>query len=323
MGNLPNNVVLSYETWMANLADNVYLSQISMPGTHDAGAYVSGGVSSTLAQTQTLDIQSQLNAGIRVLDFRPSYNGSDFDVAHGIVTLDGVTFDGILSNAITWLASHPTEFIIVQLKNENDPDDDYFSGWQQNIREKLVSLNSEYTIADFNPEMTLRDTRSKLLFMSRDDYDGGWFGCKISGWPDNQTEFERVFYTPSYTGGIGKVCISDLYGRPLGLPPYQSNKESAIANMLTKAKNDPNVSTWYMTWLNVRGTLSITPGRTTGVYNDYAAGIINGYSSGDTYEKSGIVMCDWAGNATYNGDDIIKAVIDNNFRAGGPTRKQN
>lgn len=321
MGQLPNTTEFSYETWMAGLADNVYMSQVSLPGTHDAGAYNSSSISNSVAQTQTLDIQSQLNAGIRVLDFRPAYNGTDFDVAHGVVVLDGVTFDGVLTNAVTWLANHPTEFIIVQLKNESS--DSYFSGWQQKIREKMIGVNSEYTIAEFDPSMTLGDARGKLLFMSRDDYEGDWFGCKISGWPDNNASWSRTFYTASHTSGIGTIWVSDLYGRGSTLQPTKSNKKSAVSTMLNNAKANANVDTWYMTWLNVRGEVSVAnPGRVNGDYNQYAADLINDFSQNGTYEKAGIVMCDWAGNTTYNGDDIIKAVIDNNFRAGGPAKKK-
>ena len=325
LGSLPNNATFSYETWMANLADNVYLSQISMPGTHDAGAYKAGSGLNAASQTQTLDIESQLNVGIRVLDFRPAYNGTDFDVAHGIVTLEGVTFDGILKNAVTWLANHPTEFVIVQLKNESSTtkpllaSEKYFAQWQKKIREKLAGINADYTIEDFNPSMTMREIRGKLLFMSRDDYEGGWFGCKISGWPDNEAEWNRTFYTKTYgsPGGIGTIWVSDIYGSGSASAPDDATKKSAISGMLEKAKNDTAYDTWYMTWLNVRGS-----SRKTDVYNNYAANIINNYSKSDRYEKAGIVMVDWAGEDNYAGNTIIKAVIDNNFRAGGPTHKQ-
>lgn len=312
---LPQTNEFSYETWMANLADMTYVSQLSMPGTHDAGAYNATILSAGLAQTQTLDITSQLNAGIRVLDFRPAYDNGDFDVAHGLFTLPGVTFDGILSNAVTWLANHPTEFIIVLMKNESTGDDN-FTGWQQNIRQKMVDVNADYTIADFNPSMTLGEARGKLLFMCRDDYKGGWFGCKVSGWPDNDALWSRIFYTPSYSSGIGTIWVSDLYASTIGEPPTKSNKENAISGILNAARNNTDPSTWYQTWLNVTGPgfFEIWPGRTSGYYNEYAANIINGFSQNGAYEKTGIVMCDWAGNSNYEGDMIIQAVIDNNFR---------
>ena len=364
LGNLPNHITFSYETWMANLPDNTYVSQISMPGTHDAGAYNTGNTLQSWAQTQTLDIPGQFDKGVRVFDFRPACSYSDgtysFDIAHGLVTLN-TTFDGVLASAVSWLSEHPTEFIIIQLKNESssysDLDDSFwgvdlqenFTLWQKQIRARLLNVNSEYVIADFNPSMTLKEARGKLIFMSRDDYYpsaddtsayGGWYGCKVSGWPDNNASWYRTFYTTSNPNGIGTLWVSDLYGSGTLSAPEQSEKNSAILAMLTKAKDNTctpdnkSQDTWYMTWLNVRGTIS-TPGRQTGVYNAYAAEIISGssategsngftgFSQNGSYENAGIVMIDWAGYADYNGDDVIQAVIDNNFRGGGPAQKTN
>jgi hypothetical protein len=44
------------------------LSQLTIPGTHDSGAYYVGG--DYFTQTQTMDIRHQLDAGIRALDIR-------------------------------------------------------------------------------------------------------------------------------------------------------------------------------------------------------------------------------------------------------------
>lgn len=324
MGRLPNVSVFSYETWMANLADNVYVSQISMPGTHDAGAYLSGSIGNNLSQTQTLNIESQLNAGIRVLDFRPSYNGTDFDVSHGVITLSEVTFDGIMNNAVMWLANHPTEFIIVCLKNESN--DSYFTEWQQNIREKLVNINSDYTIAIFNPTMTLDEARGKLLFMCRDDYNGGWFGCKVSGWPDNQVSMDRTFFVTVNNNqeSRGAITISDCYRGSLNATtPTESNKKKYISDNINKAKANNDMSHWYQTWLNVGSNLGTmwNPGRTDATYNSYTNNLIRNMSNSDSYENTGIIMMDWAGNSSKSGDVLVNAIVDNNFRAGGPARK--
>lgn len=319
LGNLEDKTTFSYETWMASLDDNTYLSKISMPGTHDAGTY-SPGFWDKPWQTQGLDISQQLNHGVRVLDFRPSWNGTDFDIAHGFVKLD-VTYDQVMNAAVTWLANHPTECIIVCLKNESDEKE--FTGWQANIRKKMTSINPEYTVADFNPYMTLGDVRGKLIFISRDDYEGGWFGAKISGWPDNQSAFERTFYTSSYPGGIGLVEVSDLYKSIDLYSPEETKKKDAINAILSKAKSNNDYDTWFMTYLNVSGSLPWPnlPMKNTDVYNNYAADLIDKFSQNGSYENAGVVFCDWAGYSKRAGDRILKSVIDNNFRAI-PPRKQ-
>lgn len=319
LGNLEDKTTFSYETWMASLDDNTYLSKISMPGTHDAGTY-SPGFWDKPWQTQGLDISQQLNHGVRVLDFRPSWNGTDFNIAHGLAKLD-LTYDQVMNNAVTWLANHPTECIIVCLKNESTGNAN-FTAWQQNIRKKMTSINQEYTVADFNPSMTLGDVRGKLIFISRDDYDGGWFGAKISGWSDNQSAFEKTFYTPSYPGGIGLVEVSDLYKSIDGYSPRETDKKNAINTILTKAKTNNDYDTWFMTYLNVSGSLPFInePMKDTGVYNQYAADLIDKFSQNGTYQNAGVVFCDWAGYSGRAGDRILKSVIDNNFRAIPPRK---
>lgn len=346
MGALPNPIIFSYETWMANLDENVYLSQISLPGTHDAGAYADAASSAVenLAITQTYDISNQFNNGVRVLDFRPACSSTnsedDFDIAHGIIDLD-ITFEEVLNETVKWLAKHPTEFIIVQLKNESSSstplfsDTKYFTYWQRFMRDKLLKINKNYIVYEFSPAMTLKDVRGKILFMSRDDYYsnsnysayGGWVGCKISGWDDNTALWSKTFYTApnhenSTEGGVGTLWVSDLYKGGTLSNVKETTKKSAIDGCLNEAKNNTNISTWYMTWLNVsdNGLGLSNPGRRTSTYNSYVANIINNYPD-DTYYNTGIIMLDWAGNSTYKGDEVLKAIIDNNFKGAGPSKK--
>lgn len=349
MGNLPNPIEFSYETWMANLDEDVYVSQISLPGTHDAGAYddAASSLIENLAITQIYDIPTQFNNGVRVLDFRPecsSDNSEDnFDIAHGLISLD-VTFEEVLNNVVTWLANHPTEFIIVQLKNESSSTMPLFSGtkyftyWQRFMRDKLLKINKNYVIDEFSPAMTLKDARGKILFMSRDDYYsdsnysayGGWIGCKVSGWDDNSALWSKTFYTAphhenSNEGGVGTLWVSDLYKGGTLQNVTENDKKSAIDGCLNAAKNNTDISTWYMTWLNVsdNGTGISNPGRKTPIYNSYVANKINSNDyPNDTYYNTGIIMVDWAGNTEYSGDVVLKAIIDNNFKGKGPAKKQ-
>ncbi len=52
--------------WMGKLKDDVKLSQLSIPGTHDTMSRF-GGV---FVETQTLTLANQLESGIRLLDIR-------------------------------------------------------------------------------------------------------------------------------------------------------------------------------------------------------------------------------------------------------------
>lgn len=75
--------------WMAHLPDNTYLSELNMPGTHDAGATrfldVTAQMSATICQQLYPD--EQLNAGIRAWDIRIDKAGAETDpdprIVHG------------------------------------------------------------------------------------------------------------------------------------------------------------------------------------------------------------------------------------------------
>lgn len=371
MGNIPTPIEFSYETWMASLHDDTYVSQISLPGTHDAGAYPSAsGLDNALAQTQFVDIITQLNAGIRVLDFRPKYVNGTFNIAHGYVTYEDRTFDYVFEQAVTWLAEHPTEFIMVQLKNEFGSDSDSQIGWQTNMRNKLLSISEHYRIDTFDPEMTLKDARGKILFLSRDFYVGtdgdtsdhnhaSWVGGKFNFGVDNNNftggflgigkSFDNYWSTNVFTNGnsnsLGAILfISDHYkGAWLGsgtgiVNPDEGDKQQCISETIKAAYTDKSNKTWYLNFLNVSGT-----DRTSSKYNDYAATLISGLSA-TTYQRVGIIMLDWAcpfkesGSVTlmgdngtssvstvknsYKGYEVTKAVIDNNFKGGGPAKAQ-
>ncbi len=387
LGLLPNPIVFSYETWMANLPEDTYISQISMPGTHDAGTYQQAGnfweaIESSFGGTQALPIANQFDAGVRVLDLRPAYKDEVFNIAHGLINFDAIGFDSVLEQAISWLAAHPTEFIIIQLKNESSGRDGFlgiagtenFVLWQQKIRAILENAGSEgnYNIKEFDPTMTLKEARGKFIFMSRDDYYsdstnsafGNWVGCKISGFPDNNEDTSQntngyndntanqlkpwyrsintMFNNTSnnvYGTSHATIYVSDLYERP-----SSDNKKTAIVNSLSNTANKTGTKDiWCMTWLNRTG---IAVPDQTGVYNGYAAEYIMGTTaynsafnltgsnaaanefagmSNATYQNAGIVMIDWAWNKLdqdqYNGYKLIKAVVDNNFKGGGPAQK--
>ncbi|WP_295935465.1 fimbrillin family protein [uncultured Alistipes sp.] len=108
--------------WMKFLPDNVYLSQVSMPGSHDActmfGSHyeyksgmpderyhykflqdvVFGFMNTTkIIKAQELSIEEQLAAGVRMFDLRPSSPGSsvsDLAIHHGVAQLGDPSLGG-------------------------------------------------------------------------------------------------------------------------------------------------------------------------------------------------------------------------------------
>ena len=60
--------------WMKRLPDNLFVSQVSIPGTHDA-ATGNGVTLASYSQCQDIDVATQWSIGIRAFDFRPKVKG--------------------------------------------------------------------------------------------------------------------------------------------------------------------------------------------------------------------------------------------------------
>lgn len=104
--------------WMSGLRDNARLSELSIPGTHDSMSHRSDLSFVDNTRTQTMNLQQQLDSGIRYIDIRVKYTDTGFPLHHGIVYL-GYDFENVLQTVQTFLQQHPGETIIMRLKQEN------------------------------------------------------------------------------------------------------------------------------------------------------------------------------------------------------------
>eukprot|EP00930_Biecheleria_cincta_P056205 TRINITY_DN4236_c0_g3_i1.p1 TRINITY_DN4236_c0_g3~~TRINITY_DN4236_c0_g3_i1.p1 ORF type:complete len:718 (+),score=104.52 TRINITY_DN4236_c0_g3_i1:184-2337(+) len=101
--------------WMACVPDDVLLTEMWIPGTHDSGSDRGGD----LAQTQNQDIWGQLNTGIRFLDIRAKHENDDLPIYHGIVYMHK-QFHDVVKNIEDFLDAHPSEVIFVRIKMEGE-----------------------------------------------------------------------------------------------------------------------------------------------------------------------------------------------------------
>ena len=113
------------EDWMKALPDDMPLSDVVLPGTHDSAtknvqlAYFS--------KCQALTIGEQLQAGFRYLDIRLGASGEQFKLMHGVTNCTtsgwpwGATLylDDVLSDCCAFLEAHPTETIVFAVKQEH------------------------------------------------------------------------------------------------------------------------------------------------------------------------------------------------------------
>lgn len=106
--------------WMRSVPDATSLASISIPGTHETMAVHGGG----LVETQEnhgdsgATLRAQLQAGIRMIDIRARVNsGNTFTIHHG-AAYQNANFDDVLATLGTFLGRHPSETVVMRLKQE-------------------------------------------------------------------------------------------------------------------------------------------------------------------------------------------------------------
>ncbi|HKA55031.1 MAG TPA: hypothetical protein VKJ47_15360 [Candidatus Binatia bacterium] len=103
-------------TWMRDIDPCIRyrrLTDIVIPGSHDTTTY---SFLPGLAQTQSVDLISQLNAGAREFDIRVRYYAGNWFALHGPL-VSGLTLNHIFNDLVTWAkeADHGQEIIMVNL----------------------------------------------------------------------------------------------------------------------------------------------------------------------------------------------------------------
>ena len=115
------------DDWMGQLDDNVFLTQISIPGTHDSATgegwtgFLGQMVGPSMGLTQELTIAQQLDCGVRAFDLRPCVQDNELVINHGVLQTKA-KFPETLKQLCQFVKEHPTEFVIVVMRHESDGD---------------------------------------------------------------------------------------------------------------------------------------------------------------------------------------------------------
>ena len=315
------------EDWMSGLADDTFVSQLSIPGTHDAGTghgvnnylIISG---KTYAVTQEKTLTEQWNSGIRAFDLRPAVDGSRLRIYHGVISTD-LYFDDALKTLCGLLDSHPTEMCIVIMRHESDIDNND-SSWGEKMKSVLSAEPVKSHAANFNPDAKLGDMRGKILILSRDNYGTNPVGGYITGWGFNPNFANQQGGKISGVGTQGPLYVQDYYDVSGSGAP--ATKSASIQRMLQfSCTENTNPSLWvvnqtsgYSKTANIFGnTVATSDG-----YRDNAATqnpVVIDYLSTHT-GPTGIILMDFAAEDESNGykvrgQELTNALIANNFKA--------
>ncbi|WP_318208468.1 MULTISPECIES: phosphatidylinositol-specific phospholipase C [unclassified Streptomyces] len=215
----PSARAATTQDWMAGHGDPTPLQKLTIPGTHDSGARFGGPWS----ECQNTTIAQQLASGIRFLDIRCRVTGGSFAIHHG-ASYQNMMFGDVLIACRDFLAAHPSETVLMRVKQEYSSDsdatfravfDDYLNnrGWR-----------SLFRIGDTVP--SLGEARGKVVLIADNGglpglkwWDGGaialqddWNALPNAKYPKIEAHFRKAVEQP------GKLYIN-FVSTSASLPP--------------------------------------------------------------------------------------------------------
>lgn len=317
---IPSGKQESGNNWITPLDGSIYVSQMSIPGSHDAatGEDMATIIGDIFAQTQEQTLQTQWNLGVRAFDLRPA-------IFKGLFTKELWLYHGVCRVSISWatamntikanLTDHPGEFAIVLFRHEDegtlgkDNNTTNFNTYMKN----WVDANKSW-IVDWRPDITIDECRGKLILISR--FEGSWdYGC-FTGWSHDAAGTKTTVRNAS-NSQRGTMYVQDYYN-----PSTHDTKFESIKKYLNIAQTfHTNVDLMNHWMLNhVSGYVGSS---TTDTYRANAAAqnpkVIEYLHNRTAPGSTGILMFDYSGAATsgsYNvqGDVMLQTVIDNNYK---------
>lgn len=272
-----SNLQFDYKIWLSQLDPNIYLSEISMPGSALTFSYK---LSEDLQRTQTLDLTKQFENGIRVFQFHvntvnqtSTYDGGSTSV--GIALPNGTPMekeDGsyyTIENVINALHSemkglHKDEFCVVAISDWiAKPVTTAKMTTLYNRLNAVIDKAGEMGLvaANVNPNTTIADVKGKVIFKLQlnSDCPGAW--SELNGADLWMNIFDNVANTNVYysqmpfktipatnasgtsanvlsNNGMNFIYSEDATPFKLGLTSYKDGIKECAKNVLAAyAKN--------------------------------------------------------------------------------------
>lgn len=200
-------------SWMSCISPSSKLNQFTIPGTHDTGTWP---LSEGNAKCQSLSLEQQLNAGIRFIDIRlvqEERNGqNDFQIWHGsskvIGKNTGLWFStDIVDVCKAFLSNHPTETIIMSVKDEFGSTDHFETNLLNYLDPSFCLLGTTVP--------TLKEARGHIVLFRRYEFEDTDTPARCGipareDWPNDEIGQIPKVPGPNYTGTI--MHIQDIYG---------------------------------------------------------------------------------------------------------------
>lgn len=271
-----SNLQFDYKIWLSQLDPNIYLSEISLPGSALTFSYK---LTDDLQKTQTLDLTKQFENGIRVFQFHvntidqtSTYDGGSTSV--GIALPNGDPMPRINGNGYWTIEDviealhdemkglHKDEFCVVAISDWiKGPNSDKMTTLYNRLKAVLNKAEEKGLVAtNVNPNTTIADVKGKVIFKVQlnGSYPKAW--PQLTGadlWLNifKEDANTNVFYSPmpfgelpatnagglnasKLTGTMNFIYSEDATPFKLGLTSYKDGIKECAKNVLAAyAKN--------------------------------------------------------------------------------------
>ncbi|WP_306368677.1 phosphatidylinositol-specific phospholipase C [Nocardiopsis sp. CC223A] len=216
--------------WMGSLPDGAGLAELSIPGTHDSGAWRG----TVWSRTQDLTIAEQLDAGVRFLDVRTRHYRDAFPIHHGAEYLH-LNFSDVVVAIDAFLDRNPTETVLIRMKKEHTEEENTRS-YQETLDHYIEGNPDTRGILGerlWRPPVQggayvpdLGEVRGRIVivqdFAASRDYGIGWNGpatdvqdaYRVPTLFDIPAKWEkvRVHLEKAATGASGTLYVNHLSG---------------------------------------------------------------------------------------------------------------
>ena len=228
-------------TWMEGISDDTYLSEITIPGTHNSCArYVSLGYA---MRCQNTGILEQLENGYRYLDLRVAVEdteaGSKVKLVHknvdchteGKLFSEKLYFDDVCSDLYKFLQQNTSETVIVNIKIE---DDEHSVSDIESLIVDEIRANSDYWYTD-EVIPTLGDVRGRVVLATRyaDEAATGITGLNMI-WTEQSNKTPVDIPYELYVYDDFRVWVQDRYKYSV------EDKYEAVVDGLENCEADEN-----------------------------------------------------------------------------------
>ncbi|KII89292.1 hypothetical protein PLICRDRAFT_40956 [Plicaturopsis crispa FD-325 SS-3] len=222
--------------FLASMPDPMPLSSLLLPGTHDTMAFYGWPISQ--CQSPDTPLLTQLQSGIRVLDIRLSAIRGRLIAFHGAYP-QREPFLSILATIYAFLAAHPSETLVMSIKQEDGAvtSADKFARLVKAEIGADAEKGKRWFLEDRVP--VLGEVRGKIVMLSRfGDPEKEALGIHPPLWPDSAKDGF------SWTCGETQVKVHDWYSIPsfLSIP---EKVQRATAALLPGAPSVPSPSPSY------------------------------------------------------------------------------